>query len=82
LSGHAPTVAQDHPTYNCAISVTSPRSGLGTSRKQAIFTAISRKSYWHLSKTLATQSGMTNKWLQEQGLLSIRALWMKAHGYA
>ena len=55
---------------------------LGTSRKQAIFTAISRKSYWHLSKTLATQSGMTNQWLAEQGLLSIRALWMRAHGYA
>src|SRR5512134_1253493 len=55
---------------------------LGTSKKQAIFTAISRKSYWHLSKTLATQSGMTNQWLQNQGLLSIRDLWMKAHGYA
>ena len=55
---------------------------LGTSKKQAIFTAISRKSYWHLSKTLATQSGMTNEWLQQRGLLSIRDLWMKAHGYA
>lgn len=55
---------------------------LGTSRKQAIFTAISRKSYWHLSKTLATQSGMTNKWLRQQGLLSIRDQWMHSHGYA
>jgi len=55
---------------------------LGTSKKQAIFTAISRKSYWHLSKTLATQSGMTNQWLGQQGLLSIRDLWMQAHGYA
>ena len=55
---------------------------LGTSKKQAIFTAISRKSYWHLSKTLATQSGMTNQWLKNQGLLSIRDLWMKTHGYA
>ena len=55
---------------------------LGTSKKQAIFTAISRKSYWHLSKTLAMQSGMTNEWLTKQGLLSIRDLWMKAHGYA
>ena len=55
---------------------------LGTTRKQAIFTAISRQSYWHLSKTLATQTGMTNKWLSKQGLLSIRDLWMKAHGYA
>ncbi|MCP4966752.1 MAG: group II intron reverse transcriptase/maturase, partial [bacterium] len=45
---------------------------LGTSKRQAIFTAISRKSYWHLSKTLATQTGMTNKWLQRQGLISVR----------
>jgi RNA-directed DNA polymerase len=51
-------------------------------RCQAIFTALSRKGYWHLSKTLATQTGMTNKWLQSQGLISIRDLWMKAHGYA
>jgi len=55
---------------------------LGTSRKHAILTALSRKGYWHLARTLATQTGMTNKWLAGQGLLSIRALWMKAHGYA
>ena len=54
-------------------------------------TAISRKGYWHLAKTLATQTGMSNVWLQEQGLPStclcvarrqVRDLWMKAHGYA
>jgi RNA-directed DNA polymerase len=55
---------------------------LGTSTKHAILTGLSRKSYWHLSKTLATQTGMTNQWLAEQGLLSIRNLWLKAQGYA
>lgn len=55
---------------------------LGVSKKQAIFTAISAKSYWRLSKTLATQSGMTNEWLQQQGLISFRDLWIKAQGYA
>jgi RNA-directed DNA polymerase len=55
---------------------------LGTSERHAILTGISRKSYWHLSKTLATQTGMTNQWLAEQGLLSIRDLWLKAQGYA
>jgi hypothetical protein len=30
----------------------------------AIFTAMSRKSYWHLSGTLATQTGMAKKWLK------------------
>ena len=44
-------------------------------------TAISNKGYWHLSKTLATQTGMTSEWLTQQGLLSIRDLWMKAQGY-
>lgn len=55
---------------------------LGTSKRQAILTAISSKSYWRLSRTLATQTGMTNDWLRSQGLISIRDLWMKAHGYA
>jgi RNA-directed DNA polymerase len=54
---------------------------LGTSKRQAILTAISSKSYWHLSKTLTTQTGMTNDWLKSQGLISVRALWMRAHGY-
>ena len=52
---------------------------LGCSKRQAIFTSLSRKSYWHLSKTLATQVGMTNKWLKEQGLISIRELWISFH---
>jgi RNA-directed DNA polymerase len=54
---------------------------LGASRREAILTAISSKSYWRLSKTLATQSAMTNDWLKSQGLISFRDLWMKAQGY-
>ena len=55
---------------------------LGTGKRHAILTALSSKSYWHLSRTLATQTGMTNDWLKSQGLLCVRDLWMKAHGYA
>lgn len=55
---------------------------LGTSRRHAFSTGLSRKGYWRLSKTLATQTGMTNEWLEQQGLLSIRHLWMKVQGYA
>ena len=29
--------------------------------------------------TLATQTGMTNRWLEEQGLVSIQALWVSFH---
>ena len=54
----------------------------GESRRSAILTAISRRGYWHLARTLATQAGMSNAWLEQQGLLSIRALWMKAQCYA
>ena len=52
---------------------------LGTFKKQAIMTGISRKGPWHLSKTLATQSGMTNKWLADQGLVVVKDLWVKIH---
>jgi len=55
---------------------------LGTGKRQAILTALSRKRHWHLSSTLATQTRMTNAWLERQKLLSVRAMWMKAHCYA
>jgi RNA-directed DNA polymerase len=53
---------------------------LGTAKKTAILTALSRKGPWHLSRTLATQTGMTTQWLTETlGLVSIRALWIALH---
>lgn len=55
---------------------------LGTGKRAALMTAASSKSYWHLSRSLAMQTGMTTEWLKAQGLVSIRALWMKAQGYA
>jgi RNA-directed DNA polymerase len=58
-----------------------PLLALGTDVRSALRTALSPKGYWRLARTLATQVGMTNEWLQSQGLLSISALWMKAQGY-
>ena len=55
---------------------------LGTPKRAAIWTGMSSKSDWHLSRSLGTQTGMTNDWLKGQGLISIRDQWMKAHGYA
>ena len=53
---------------------------LGTAKKTAILTALSRKGPWHRSRTLATQTGMTKQWLTETlGLVSIRALWISLH---
>ncbi|MDP3033102.1 MAG: group II intron reverse transcriptase/maturase [Rhodocyclaceae bacterium] len=55
---------------------------LGVGKRTAILTGVSGKSYWHLSRSKATQVGMTNDWLKAQGLACIRDLWLKAHGYA
>jgi RNA-directed DNA polymerase len=55
---------------------------LGVGLRTAVLTGISGKSYWHLSRSKATQMGMSNDWLKAQGLVSIRDLWMKAQGYA
>ena len=52
---------------------------LGVSERHAVLTALSRKSYWHLSRTMATQSGMTNEWLKTQGLISVREQWIAFH---
>nr|WP_051310061.1 group II intron maturase-specific domain-containing protein [Desulfogranum japonicum] len=52
---------------------------LGTFLRTAISVGLSRKGPWRLSRTLATQSGMTNQWLKDQGLLSIKDLWVKIH---
>jgi RNA-directed DNA polymerase len=53
---------------------------LGTAKTTAILTARSRKGPWHLSRTLATQTGMTNQWISDTlGLVSIRALWISLH---
>jgi len=52
---------------------------LGVSKEWAIPVALSRKSYWHLSRTMATQWGMNDAWLKSQGLISVRDLWIAFH---
>ena len=52
---------------------------LGTFLYTAISVAISRKGPWHLARTLATQTGMTNQWLKDQGLVSVKELWVNIH---
>ena len=48
---------------------------LGVPRRQAIRHGKSRQGPWHMAKTIASGVGMTNAWLQEQGLLSLKSLW-------
>lgn len=48
---------------------------LGVSLDMAIKHAISRKKYWRMSRTPALRIAMTNKWLQQQGLVSLKHIW-------
>ena len=48
---------------------------LGVPRRQAIRHARSRKGPWHMAKTIASGVGLTNAWLEAQGLLSLKSLW-------
>ncbi len=50
---------------------------VGVPMRQAIRHARSRKSYWHMAKTIASGVGLTNAWLEERGLISIKTLWAK-----
>jgi RNA-directed DNA polymerase len=48
---------------------------LGVSLDMSIKHATSRKSYWRMSRTPARRYAMPNKWLEQQGLLSLKQLW-------
>lgn len=52
---------------------------LGAFRGQALATAKSSKGPWRLARTLATNHGMSNKWLAEQGLVSLKTQWTALH---
>jgi RNA-directed DNA polymerase len=49
---------------------------LGVSLDMAIKHAISRKKYWRMSRTPAMRYAMPNKWLEQQGLLSLKQRWV------
>lgn len=55
---------------------------LGVPRDFAVLTGSSGKSYWRLSKTQATNAGISNAWLDKQGLVNIKNLWCVAQGYS
>ena len=48
---------------------------LGVRLDLAIKHAVSRKKYWRMLRTRAVRYAMTNKWLAQQGLLSLKQLW-------
>jgi RNA-directed DNA polymerase len=52
---------------------------LGTHPGVAIPMSLSRKGPWRCARTMATQTGMTNQWLKDQGLVSVKELWVNIH---
>jgi hypothetical protein len=49
--------------------------------KLAIQHGCSSNSNWQMSRTPVINQAISNPWLQEQGLLSVKDLWCKAQGY-
>ncbi len=52
---------------------------LGAVEREAIMVGLSSKGYWRLARTYGSQSGLTNTYLKEQGLISARELWIAFH---
>lgn len=52
---------------------------LGAVKEQAIAVGLSSKGPWRLAKTFGSQSGLSNAYLKEQGLVSVRSLWIAFH---
>jgi RNA-directed DNA polymerase len=52
---------------------------LGTILGTTIRAGLNRSGPWAMARRLAAQSGMTNKWLKDQGLISVKELWVKTH---
>ena len=52
---------------------------LGVGERHAVKAGMSRKAYWHLAKTEALNVALSNAYLKEQGLTSIRTLWIRIH---
>jgi len=49
--------------------------------KSAIEHGCNSNSDWQMSRTPVINQVVSNAWLDEQGLLSVKALWCKAQGY-
>jgi RNA-directed DNA polymerase len=52
---------------------------LGVNIHTAIRAGQSRSGPWAMSRRLASNWGMTNQWLKDQGLISVKELWVKIH---
>jgi len=52
---------------------------LGVPQSVAVPVCMSNKGLWRMSRSLATTSGLTNIYLKELGLVSVKELWLNMH---
>jgi RNA-directed DNA polymerase len=52
---------------------------LGVQLGTSIRAGLNRGGPWAMSRRLAAQHGMTNQWLKDQGLISVKEQWVKLH---
>jgi RNA-directed DNA polymerase len=52
---------------------------LGLAKSIAIPLCMTEKGLWRNSRSLAMTSSMTNQWLKDQGLVSVKELWVNTH---
>ena len=54
-------------------------SKLGVPLSVAVPVCMSNKGLWRMSRSLATTSGLTNQYLKDLGLVSVKELWVNMH---
>ena len=52
---------------------------LGTDLGTVIRAGMNRNGPWAMARRLAAHTGLTNQWLKDQGLVSVKELWVKIH---
>jgi hypothetical protein len=52
---------------------------LGIPREEVHMASRSRKGYWRMSANSLVQRALTNRWLHEQGVPDLRAIWIGLH---
>lgn len=52
---------------------------LGVNRRNAIITGVTKLGYWKMSKTPGVNQALSNRYLKEQGVLSLVEIWSRVH---
>jgi hypothetical protein len=52
---------------------------LGIDPREVHKASRSRKGYWRMSQMSLVRHALNNRWLEEQGVPDVRAIWIKLH---